>query len=84
MNKFLKNKFAKCIFVYVIPIIIGGVFSALGTWDLKNDSLFLVKLILLIVLLLWYVFTSFKYSRFEKDLNDAISKKEEKINRQSV
>lgn len=79
MNKFLKNKFAKCIFVYVIPIIIGGVFSALGTWDLKNDSLFLVKLILLIVLLLWYVFTSFKYSRFEKDLNEEISQKEEKI-----
>lgn len=79
MNQFLKNKFAKCIFVHVIPIIIGGIFSALGTWNIENDSLFWQKVISLVVLLGLYIFTSLRYSKFERDLNAEVSEKETKI-----
>lgn len=79
MNKFLKNKFVKCIFVYVVPIVIGGIFSALGTWDREGDSMFWPKVISLVVLLGGYIFTSLRYSKFEKDLNDELLNKETRI-----
>lgn len=79
MVKILKNKFAKCIFVYVVPIVIGGIFSALGTWDRINDKMFWPKIVSLFVLLILYLYTSYMYSKFEKDLRDEISKKDREL-----
>ena len=79
MSKLLKNKFAKCIFVYLVPVLIGGIFSALGTWDKTIDKMFWPKVISLAVLLLLYIYTSYMYSKFEKDLKEEILNKDKEI-----
>lgn len=38
MEKLLKNKIIKMICVYLNPLILGGVFSALGNWNSENDK----------------------------------------------
>lgn len=74
MEKLLKNKIVKMICVYINPLILGGVFSALGNWDSKGDKYFYYKLAILVVLGLFYAYTSYQYTKFEKDLNEQIQK----------
>ena len=38
MKKWLENKTVKVFLVYLLPLLIGGLFSALGYWDYKNDK----------------------------------------------
>lgn len=86
MKKLLNNKFFRVVFVYFIPIIIGGLFSALGTWDYNNDKYFFLKLVLVIILTIFYCYTSYQYDKKEKDLNNQLyllnnelNKKDEEI-----
>ena len=72
MKKLLNNKFFRVVFVYFIPIIIGGLFSALGTWGYNNDKYFFLKLVLVIILTIFYCYTSYQYDKKEKDLNNQL------------
>lgn len=72
MKKLLENKYAKVIFVYILPIIIGALFSALGNWDYKKDDLFWIKICILIPLVILYVYTTVQYVKMEKNINEQI------------
>ena len=65
--------------VYLNPLILGGVFSALGNWDSENDKYFYYKLVVLVVLGLFYAYTSYQYTKFEKDLNEQIQKLDDDV-----
>lgn len=67
MKKFLENKPVKIFNVYICPVFIGGIFSAMGNWNYKADDWFYIKLAALVVLLIMYSFTSYKYTKFEKE-----------------
>lgn len=79
MEKILKNKIIKIICVYVLPLIIGGVFSALGTWDDKTDKMFWFKLSALIILSILYIVATYNYLKFEKDNEERIKEKDKRI-----
>lgn len=66
MRDFLENKFVKIFNVYIAPMLVGGLFSAMGQWNLKEDSYFVVKLVILAGLLIWYAFSSYKYHIYDK------------------
>lgn len=77
MKKILENKYLKAIFVYIVPIAIGALFSAMGNWNREADKYFYYKIVPLIVLCILYVFTSIKYSKMEKDLNKELEHEKE-------
>lgn len=86
MKKMLENKYAKAFFVYLLPIIIGAIFSSLGDWNYKKDNFFWLKLVFLIVLGLLYACTSIQYIKIENavkeniiELKMQITDKEEEI-----
>lgn len=66
MEGFLENKFVRNFNVYIAPMLIGGIFSAMGQWDYKSDNYFIPKLVALIILLVWYAISSYKYHVYEK------------------
>ena len=72
MKKLLKNKYFRVVFVYFNPMIIGGLFSAMGSWDYKNDKYFFYKLVLLITLTIFYCYTSYQYDKYEKELHNQL------------
>ena len=37
MKKFLDNKIVKIFNTYINPLLIGGIFSAMGNWNYEND-----------------------------------------------
>lgn len=65
--------------VYLNPLILGGVFSALGNWNSENDKYFYYKLVVLVGLGLFYAYTSYQYTKFEKDLNEQIQKLDDDV-----
>lgn len=69
MDTILQMKMFKCFNVYLNPIIIGGLLSSLGSWDFNNDKFIWVKIISVIILFSWYVFTSFRYYKMEESIN---------------
>lgn len=79
MNNFLQMKLVKCFNSYINPIIIGALFSSLGAWDYKNDKFFWIKIIVVSILLLWYIFTSWKYYKLEENIQLEIKRLNEQI-----
>lgn len=74
MKKWLENKSVKVFFVYVLPLIIGGVFSALGSWNDVTKISFWIKVVILVVLLGIYIYTTRQYIKLEKEKDDKIEK----------
>ncbi len=72
MKKFLDNKIVKIFNTYINPLLIGGIFSAMGNWNYENDLWFKQKLASLIALFLLYAFTSYKYSKLDKEKDSEI------------
>lgn len=80
MRDFLNSKVMKCFNVYINPVIIGALFSALGSWDFKNDKYIWIKILSVIVLLLWYIFTSYKYYKEDEEIKTKLEELSKKIN----
>lgn len=79
MKKWLENKVVKVFFVYVLPLLIGGLFSALGSWDYTKDSLFFGKLGILVICVGIYIYTTMQYLKYEKEKDDRINQLTEKL-----
>lgn len=67
MKTFLENKFVGVYNIYLNPIIIGGIFSSLGSWDPDSVNDFFARVLVLIILLVWYAYTICKYKAFGKE-----------------
>lgn len=72
MKKFLEKRIVKIFNVYINPLIIGGLFSAMGNWDYKNDNYFYIKLSMLVILISVYVYSSLQYYKLEQTKDDKI------------
>ena len=72
MKKFLEKRIVKIFNVYINPLIIGGLFSAMGNWDYKNDNYFYIKLSMLVILIGVYVYSSLQYYKLEQTKDDKI------------
>ena len=72
MKKFLEKRIVKIFNVYINPLIIGGLFSAMGNWDYKNDNYFYIKLSMLVILIGVYVYSSLQYYELEQTKDDKI------------
>lgn len=62
MKRILEKKYVKLFSIYLNPIIIGGILSSMGGWDLKNDRYFWYKSFSLVVLSLWYLISMYLYN----------------------
>ncbi len=69
MKKFLNTPVVKSILLSGITLIIGGICSALGTWDFENDGIIVGKIIGLVVFSVAYVSLLAYYSTQETNLN---------------
>lgn len=69
MSGFFNRPIVKNMLLSVMVLIIGGICSALGSWDYKCDTYFVVKLIALIVLGVAYIGSLAYYSTKETNLN---------------
>jgi len=69
MKKFLNTPVVKSILLSGITLIIGGICSALGTWDFENDDMIVGKIIGLGVFCVAYVSLLAYYSTQETNLN---------------
>lgn len=79
MKKWLENKTVKVFLVYLLPLLIGGLFSALGYWDYKNDRWFWIKIGILLPAVGIYIYTSIQYVKMEKEKDNKIEKLEETV-----
>lgn len=71
-NDFLNIKLIKILNCYIVPIIIGALFSALGSWDFKNDKNIYIKLVAIAIFILWYIITSYKYYKMDEKVRTTI------------
>lgn len=72
MNKlkdFLNKPFVKSLILGVLTLYIGGVCSALGTWDFDTDKTIYVKIVLLILGGILYIVALAYYSVYEININ---------------
>lgn len=72
MKQFLENKGIKVFCIYINPLIIGAIFSAMGNWDIEKDKWFWIKITFLVLLGIIYTYTSYKYSQIEKNNKEEI------------
>lgn len=68
ITKVLNNPFTKALLLGLITFIIGGICSALGSWDMENDRFFKHKIISLIICGIIYIILLAYYST--KETND--------------
>ncbi len=73
MRNFLNKPAVKNILLSIWVIIIGGICSALGSWDYKNDTLFYIKVVLLISFVISYVCMLAYYATQEVNSHKMIS-----------
>lgn len=69
MNTILNKPVVKNLLLSLIVLIIGGICSALGSWDYKSDKAFWIKFILLILFGVIYIVLLAYYSTKEVNLN---------------
>lgn len=72
----LNRPVVKNILLGVLVLIIGGICSALGSWDFKNDKYIILKIIALIVFLAGYIFFLAYYTTKEVNTNRVIGELE--------
>lgn len=65
-KQFLCKPEVKSVSLALLALLIGGVFSALGSWDYKNDLHFGKKLIALVLLFIVYIGFSIMYTHTER------------------
>ena len=73
MGKFLERPVVKNILLSVWVIIIGGICSALGSWDYKTDDYFEIKIVLLLFFGITYIVMLAYYVTREVNVNKALS-----------
>jgi len=73
IKRFLNNPFVKSVLLGILTLLIGGMFSIMGTWDYKNDSFFIGKLIALVLLFVAYIVLLAYYSTKETNSNKILS-----------
>lgn len=78
MREFLSKPVVKNTLMAVLVLVIGGLCSALGGWDYKNDGSFRLKIVLLIIsgmsyvgLLIYYSFAESSFVKLNGDLERA-------------
>lgn len=72
MNKidtFLKNRIVKIISNCLIPIVIGALFSAIGSWNFKNDKFIWYKIISVALFTFIYLFCLYRYNKIDESFN---------------
>ncbi len=70
MKEFLEKKYSKVFFIYILPIFIGLELPiVVNLWKKKGTS-FYIWLIIGIIMLLFYAYTSYKYIQTEKNFKD--------------
>lgn len=79
MTRFLEKKVIKIFNININPVIIGGLFSAMGSWNAETDKWLYVKGVFLIILFVWYTYTSYQYNKIEKGKEDEIKKLKEQL-----
>lgn len=62
---FLNRPFTKAVCLSVSTLLIGGICSALGNWDFKNDTFFIFKVIFLLIISIIYIVLLAYYSTKE-------------------
>ena len=62
---FLNRPFTKAVCLSVSTLLIGGICSALGNWDFKNDTFFIFKVIFLLIISIIYIILLAYYSTKE-------------------
>lgn len=62
MDKFLGKNIVKVFSVYLNPIIIGILASSLGNWSAEGDKYFIYRVVALILLFGWYMYSAYMYS----------------------
>lgn len=67
-DNFLEKPRIKSIILGALTIVIGGICSALGSWDFKEDKTFYLKLIALIISVIIYIFFLLYYGKREEDI----------------
>lgn len=72
----LNRPVVKNILLGVLVLIIGGICSALGSWDFENDKYIVAKIIALIVFLAGYIFFLAYYATKEVNTNRVIGELE--------
>lgn len=74
IDAFLKNRFVKIISNCIIPIAIGALFSAIGSWDFEKDEFIWHKIIFTIFSILVYVFCLYRYNKMDELFNKEYQK----------
>lgn len=69
VKRFLNSPFIKMATLSLLTLGIGGICSALGTWDFSNDKNIGIKLTILIMLVVVYVVLLAFYSTYETNIN---------------
>lgn len=77
LKDFLNIWFIKFYCVYINPLIIGAIFSSLGSWDYKKDRYFLAKILSLAILFIIYLVTSYSYYKYASENDNAFKSAKE-------
>lgn len=77
MEYFLEKKVIKIFNVYILPILIGGLFSAMGSWDFNSDKWLFLKGFILLILLIYYAYASICYFNYDKKKIDKVNELQE-------
>ena len=64
------NRYIKALILTLLPLLIGGVFSAMGGWNYHEDRWFAGKAVCLFLLLIMEAFALWKYTKWDKENQD--------------
>ena len=72
IKEFLNRPFVKSFILGMLTLYIGGVCSALGTWDFANDKTIQIKIVMLVIGIFLYIIALAYYSVYEINMNKVV------------
>lgn len=72
LKEILNKPFTKSAILGILTLFIGGICSALGTWDFKNDRTISIKIIMLIIAVALYIGALAFYSAYDVNMKKVI------------
>lgn len=79
LDEFLQIKGVKLFCICINPILIGALFSSLGSWDFKGDNFICIKIILTVILFLTYIVSMYRYYKIEDNIKNTLSNLENEV-----